>query len=69
MDYQYRVTLFHIKGISDAIQRIENPSEAVQLAAVTQNKGVIRYIENPLKSVRLIANPPSWWGWWSVGSK
>jgi len=43
----------HSSGL--AIKFIENPSEAVQLAAVTQKGVAIRYIEKPSEAVQLTA--------------
>jgi len=42
-------------GYANAIHYIKNPSEAVQLAAVTQNGGVIQYIKNPSEAIQLAA--------------
>jgi hypothetical protein len=38
-----------------AIQYIDKPSEAVQLAAVKQDRNLINYIANPTPRVRQIA--------------
>jgi len=44
-----------VKYDPDNIKEIENPSEAVQLAAVKRNGYAIRHIENPSEKVQLAA--------------
>jgi len=44
-----------VNNWGDAIDYIDNPSEAVQLAAVKQNIYSIKYIKNPSEAVKRVA--------------
>ncbi len=52
-DYQERHNILSVNHDGNNIREIDNPSEAVQMAAVKQNPYAIQYINNPTEKVQL----------------